>query len=177
MAENSVGRPAMPAGYGIKGPQEGRGLLPWSHVESRMQSARNYWLVTSTADGIPHAAPVWGLWHDGAFYFSTDPKSRKGLDLSSGRPVVVHLESGDEAVILEGQPAGVRDGELLKRLDELYFKKYEFHLDVGASYRVEPLKAFAWSETDFPTSATRWIFPRRGSLGGDTRGGLVEECT
>jgi hypothetical protein len=148
----------MPAGYGIKGPREGRGLLPWSHVETSLQSARNYWLVTSTDDGIPHAAPLWGLWHDGRFFFSTDPKSRKGLNLASGRPVVVHLESGDEAVILEGRPARVQDGELLKQLDELYLKKYGFHLDVGASYHVVPSKALAWSEADFPTSATRWRF-------------------
>jgi hypothetical protein len=72
--------------------------------------------------------------------------------------VVVHLESGEEAVILEGRPARVRDGELLKQLDGLYFKKYGFHLDTGASYQVVPVKALAWSEADFPTSATRWMF-------------------
>jgi len=158
--EFSVGRPEMPEGYGIKGPNEGRGLLPWSHVQSSLEAARNYWVVTSSARGIPHAAPVWGVWHAGAFYFSTDPGSRKGRNMVPDRPVVVHLESGDEAVILEGRPEQVSDRALLKQLDRLYFEKYAVHLDVGVTYAVLPFKALAWSESDFPGSATRWEFRR-----------------
>src|SRR3972149_6490370 len=55
--EFSAGRAQMPGSYGLKGPKEGRGLLPWSQVQASLQSARNYWVVTSSAEGIPHAAP------------------------------------------------------------------------------------------------------------------------
>ena len=158
--EFSAGRPEMPGSYGIKGPKEGRGLLPWSHVQSSMQSAHNYWVVTSSAEGIPHAAPVWGLWHTEAFYFSTDPASRKGRNIGSDRPVVVHLESGDEVVILEGRSERVSRRDLLKQLDHLYFEKYAFHLNLGVTYEVLPFKVLAWSEADFPGSATRWEFRR-----------------
>lgn len=147
----------MPKGYGIKGPAEGRGLLAWSTVQSAMLSARNYWVVTASPDGQPHAVPVWGLWHDDMFFFSTDPVSRKGRNMAAGSPVVVHLESGDEAVIIEGHARRVAQDEVLAELDRLYFGKYGFHLDAGVTYAVELVKAFAWSERDFPDSATRWM--------------------
>jgi len=41
-------------GYGIAGPGEGRGLLPWSWAEERIAAARRYWLATVAADGAPH---------------------------------------------------------------------------------------------------------------------------
>src|SRR4051812_9693775 len=93
-------RPGLVAGNGIDQPAEG--LLPWSFVDERRATAHNYWVVTSSAAGRPHAAPVWGLWLDGRFYFSTDPASRKGRNLAANPALVVHLESGDDAVILEG---------------------------------------------------------------------------
>jgi len=54
------------------------------------------------ADGLPHAVPVWGVWVDGALYFGTDRRSRKARNLATNQGAVVHLESGDDAVILEG---------------------------------------------------------------------------
>jgi hypothetical protein len=150
----------MPSSYGIHAPTEGAGLLQWIFVSSRMEAARNYWIASSSSDGQPHAAPVWGLWHQEAFFFSTDPLSRKGQNVAAQPNVVVHLESGDEAVIIEGQGAPVSDPILLAELDGLYFHKYGYHLDAGATYRVRPRVAFAWLERDFVGTATRWIFGR-----------------
>jgi len=45
---------------------------------------------------------VWGLWLDGAFYFSTAARSQKARNLSANPACVVTTESADEAVIVEG---------------------------------------------------------------------------
>ena len=148
-------RPHVP-GYGIQGPGAGDGLLPWSFVSERMAAARNYWVHTTRPDGRAHAAPVWGLWHEGRFYFSTGAASRKGRNIAANPHVVVHLESGDEVVIFEGRVELVEDKALLAALDKAYKEKYGFPLSGG--FRLAPETAFAWREHDFPTSATRWQF-------------------
>jgi len=160
--EPKAGRPRMPSGYGIKAPTEGAGFLPWSFVTSRMGAARNYWICTTSPDGSPHAAPVWGIWHNGKFYFSTDRESRKSRNLAARSAILVHLESGDEVVVTEGHAEPLTDGPLLDELDHLYFRKYTFHLKGHPTYGVIPTKVFAWSESSFPDTATRWRFRESG---------------
>ena len=148
----------MPPAYGIKGPGEGLGLLAWDFLTTRFQQARNYWIVTASRDGVPHAVPIWGLWYEDAFFFSTDPLSRKGRNIASSGWTIVHLESGDEAAIIEGRPERLPGGRGFDELDALYFQKYGYHLQEGATYKLKPAKALAWLESDFTGSATRWRF-------------------
>jgi general stress protein 26 len=144
-------RPAFPSGYGLE--QSDEGLLPWSWAAERLASARNYWIVTAGAPG-PHAAPVWALWHDGAIVFSTDPSSRKARNLASDPRVVVHLESGDEVVIVEGQVEPYTAG---REVVDAYERKYQFRPEPGPGWlAVRPARAYAWREKDFPKSATRF---------------------
>src|SRR3954449_10964184 len=103
MPEPTPGAPLFDAGYGVPLDGSGGGLMPWTTSAERLERSRNYWICTTRADGRPHAAPVWGLWFDGAVVFSTDPTSTKGRNLAHRPDVVVHLESGDEAVIVEGR--------------------------------------------------------------------------
>src|SRR5436309_3077693 len=98
----SADRPIFPNSYGVDREIQSD-MLTWGEVERRLQIAHNYWIASSGADGHPHVAPVWGLWTDGAFYFSTDPASRKGRNITANPEVVVHLESGDDVVIVEGR--------------------------------------------------------------------------
>ncbi len=146
-------RPHMP-GYGIMPAEEGAGLLPYAWAEERLAAAHNYWVCTVTPSGQPHAAPVWGVWHVGAFYFGTGESSRKGRNLAANPQAVLHLESGDEVVIIEGIVEPVSDPALLAVLDKAYQAKYKvpFHLAMC----LRPHTAFAWREQDFPGSATRF---------------------
>jgi PPOX class probable F420-dependent enzyme len=151
-------RPQMAPGYGIA--QSPEGLLAWDDVAAALAAARNYWLATTRPDGRPHVAPVWGLWLDGAFYFSTDPASRKARNLARQPAIAVHLESGDDVVILEGIAGVVTDGAERRRFADAYAPKYGIRLDPADTafgvYRVEQRAAFAWRERDYPQSATRW---------------------
>lgn len=157
-AEPAPQRPDMPPNYGIERGAEG--MLSWGTVADQLVAAHNYWVCTTRPDGRPHAAPVWGLWLDGAVCFATDPASRKGRNLAANPEVVVHLESGDDAVILEGAAEQVTDRTALARFADDYHTKYGFRPDVddpaALVYAVRPRTAYAWRERDFLTSATRW---------------------
>jgi hypothetical protein len=155
-------RPRFPEVYGIHADEEG--LLDWSWAEERLVSARNYWVTTVRPDGSPHAMPVWGLWHEGAFYFSSSPASRKGKNLAANSAVAVNLESGDEVVIVEGTADYESDEDLLRRLGEDYSRKYSFEVSFTGGrplHVVRPRVAYAWVEQDFPKTATRFTFPAR----------------
>jgi general stress protein 26 len=149
-------------GYGI--PKSTRGLLPWKWAEQRLKTSHNYWLVTSRPGGAPHAMPVWGIWVDSVFYFSTGRTSRKAKNLARNNHCVVCNERANEAVIVEGTAKEVKDPKLLKRLGVPYHAKYKpWKLDpeMGPVFAVVPRVAFGMYEKKFSTSATRWDFRKR----------------
>ncbi len=153
-------RPRVPPGYGIDPAPPAD--VTWDDVAGRLVAAHNYWVASVRPNGRPHVMPVWGLWLDGAFWFSTDPSSRKGRNLAVNPQVVVHLESGDDVVVVEGVAETWHDPAQLARFADAYDAKYGIRVDVTDDafgvYRVAPVVAFAWSERDFPTSAVRWSF-------------------
>ena len=89
-------------GYGLLPPDEGTGLLPWSLAEERLKSSRNYWLVSTWPDGRPHAMPVWGMWHEDEFWFSSSRPSRKAKNLTTNPRCVVATEDAENPVVVEG---------------------------------------------------------------------------
>jgi len=145
----------------------GTGLLDWTYVEQRLVEAVNYWVATCDASGRPHCMPVWGIWDGHSLLFSTSPRSRKARNLSENPYIVVHLESGDQVVVLEGRADEVRDGPALLQFLESYNPKYQWHfelgqLQTGGVYAVRPDKVFAWLDgrgEGFSGAGTRWIFP------------------
>lgn len=152
----------MPSGYGVRPEQSG--MLPLSRLDEKLAESRNYWIVSTRPDGRPHAMPVWGIWLEQSVLFSTDPSSRKGRNLAARPDIVVHLESGDDVVIVEGHAEEVADVGLLRRFADAYDAKYHFRPDLGnpahGVYRVRPARAFSWLEKDFPGTATRWEWDR-----------------
>ena len=161
-----AGRPSMPESYGLASESEGE-ILPWAWAEERLTQSRNYWIVTVRPDGRPHAMPVWGAWVDGVFYFGTGNDSRKGRNIAADPRAVVHLESGDEVVVLEGVMEEVTDAEGIRAFEEGFNPKYGFEgdseevdlVELGAVvYRMSPQVAFGWTEATFPQNATRWVF-------------------
>jgi hypothetical protein len=169
--EPTTDRPDMPAGYG---PVEGlEGALPWEWAERRLVDARNYWVATTAQDGAPHVAPVWGVWVRDMLWFGTDPASAKGRNLDRDDRVVVHLESGDEVVIVHGRAEAVRfhdlDEATAGAVDDAYAAKYvdvetgqPLRLSDGPDgaivHRVVPRRLLGWLEHDFLRTRTRWRF-------------------
>lgn len=127
-------RPSMPDGYGV--PDTDEGLLDWSWAVTRLESALNYWFSTTRPDHRPHAMPAWAVWLDGTLYFEGSPLTRRARNLAENPAAVVHLESSDEVVILEGEAPE--------------------QWDHGGLWAMRPKTAFGWS--DFPADTTRWRF-------------------
>lgn len=130
-------------------------MLDWSWAEERLEASRNYWIVTVGADGAPSAAPVWGVWADDAVCFGTSPESRKGKNLARDPRLVVHLESGDEVVILYGE---AQIEEVEKSVLDAYEAKYGYRPPGTRLYALRPAWALAWLEGDYPKTATRFDF-------------------
>ena len=156
-------RPYMP-GYGILDARSGSGLVPWSAAVERLTTARNYWIATTRPDGRPHAMPVWGIWLDDRFCFSTGQQSRKARNLLANPNCVVCAEPGNRAIIVEGVAELVTDPSLLKRFGTAYQAKYDWDMEGFAEpiYVVHPVVAFAFTsdESEFTRSATRWRFTK-----------------
>jgi hypothetical protein len=155
-------RPGMPDGYGIA--KDSEGLLPWSHALERLERSRNYWICTTRPHGRPHAMPVWGVVVDGRVHFGTSDESVKARNLAANPQVTVHLESGDDCVIVEGtaeQLTGA-DPDRLDRIRSAYGEKYPGFAPepdrVAGFWAVKPRVAFAWLESDYPRTATRFNF-------------------
>jgi hypothetical protein len=156
----TASRPRFAPGYGIVAELPDPLPLPWDEVVRWLVDARNYWVVTASPDGRPHAAPVWGLWLDDAVVFSTDESSRKARNLVASPEVVVHLESGDDVCIVEGRVEPLAGREARERFADLYDEKYSYRPDPdsGLVYAVRPIAVLAWLERDFPNTATRFVF-------------------
>jgi general stress protein 26 len=159
-ANCSVGLPHVPALYGLKQRDK---YLPFAHAEKRLEKSRNYWICTTRPDGRPHSIPVWGFWINGALYFGTARSSRKSRNLAHNSTVSVHLESGDDVVIIEGtaEEISLSDKFTFQKLDAASRAKYKMPAMVtpeSVFYCVHPRVVLAWTESDFPNNATRWQF-------------------
>jgi nitroimidazol reductase NimA-like FMN-containing flavoprotein (pyridoxamine 5'-phosphate oxidase superfamily) len=152
-------------GYGIT--KQAEGMLDWSWVTDRMGKSRNYWIVSVRPDGSPHAAPVWGVWMDETLYFGSGIESQKAKNLRANPAVVVHLESGDETVIFEGEVRELAHDrkDIYERLAKEYAAKYPpFEPEPGPepeaiTFELIPSRVMAWTEADYPNTATEWRLP------------------
>jgi Pyridoxamine 5'-phosphate oxidase len=158
-ADANPSRPHIP-GYGV--PKTRKGLLPWTHVISRMEQSRNYWIITAGADGQPHAVPTWGVWLDDTLYFGGGPDVRWARNLRANPAAAAHLESGDEVVTIEGHVDLVESDSdpVCMQVQDAYETKYGMR-HPPPFWVLNPALVLAWS--DLGRDATRWILDSRSS--------------
>ena len=142
--------------YGV--PDEPDGLLPWSWAEERLVRNRNYWVVTASAKGRPHALPVWGVWlpDSSSFAFSCAPTSRKARNMQANPQVVFTVDDTVECISVEGWgcPFFPHPTRPDKQAELATFVKS------NAIWQIVPQRAFAVieREQDFAQRATRWVW-------------------
>ena len=150
-------RPYAP-GYGILAREKGSGLLPWSWVAGHLSKAHTYWIATTREDSRPHVMPVWGIWLDDVFYFSSGRNSRKVRNLTNNPHVVICAGDDDAGIVVEGRAEEVVEDALKKTVITAYKEKYESDLEEMAEpvFAIHPEVVFGLLESDFVGSATRW---------------------
>ena len=149
--------------YGIKGPDEGTGLLPWAWAVERLTAAHDYWVATTWPDGRPHVTPVWGAWVDDTLWFSCGPNSRKARNLTRDPRCSIATDKPSEPVVLDAVVERVEGYDNAKRFAEISTTKYkiEYSADffaANALFAARPLSAFGLDEGDFTGSPTKWTF-------------------
>lgn len=156
-------------GYGLADAKGGRGLLPWKWAEERLEKGTTYFIATSDPSGKPHVMPVWGVWLNDAFFFSTGNQSRKARNLSVNARCSVATDidfkrrpkKGDikDTIILEGEAELINDARIRKKFSAIYQDKYAWDMEGfdGPIYRVRPIVVFGFA-SKFNQTATRWKF-------------------
>ena len=148
-------------GYGVVGPDEGAGLLPWDWAESRLAASRASWLATVGYDGRPHVSAVWTVWHDCALWFSCGGRTRKARHLRANGRCAMTSEDPHEPVVVEGIATSISDLVVLAPVLDLYAAKYGAPPpEVGENpvFAIRPTKVIALDDADLGGTATRWMF-------------------
>lgn len=157
--------------YGV--PADPAGALPWTWAQQRLVENRNYWLVSASATGRPHALPVWGVWlpETDRFWCSCSPNARKARNIAENPRCVVTVDDTVECVSVEGRARIVDPADDVAAVDgavDAYVAKYwhdpavhaemEEFVRSHALIEVTPERAFGIIERDdeFAQRATRW---------------------
>lgn len=140
--------------------------LTWPQVAARLAPWRSYWLGTTTPSGAPHAAPVWGAVVDDVFYVFSERSTVKARNIAADPRVVLHLESGEEVLIVSGVAEDAGGPAGLPRVRAAFAAKYTGRDDhqylpgvdpaVDVIYAIRPRTAMAWRLADLEGSQQRW---------------------
>jgi hypothetical protein len=164
MKPTKITRPIFPRGY-VDKPTS---FLTWDWVAAQLTESKNYWLCSVRPNGHPHVVPRWAVFIDGKIYYDGSPETRHARNIESNPQISLHLESGTEAIMLEGTsaPAGKPSPELGKKLSQAYKKKYKDFgyapepnaWDEGGLFVFTPHQCIAW--TSFTENPTKFVFER-----------------
>jgi len=168
MQTPKISRPKLPKGYA----DNPASFVDWEWVAEQLTESKNYWLCSvrppssAAQGGRPHVVPRWGVFIDNKFFYDGSPETRHAKNIMGNSQVSLHLESGDQAVMLEGvsQPAEKPTPEFAKQLAEAIGKKYgedgympkPDQWDEGGLYVFTPRQCIAW--TVFYENPTKFVF-------------------
>jgi hypothetical protein len=168
MTTIKISRPTFPPGY-VDKPAS---TLTWDWVAAQLADSKHYWLCSVHAPssdaqgGRPHVVPRWGVFLDDKFYYDGSPETRHARNIERNPHVALHLESGEQVIILEGisQPAGKPIPNFARRLAKAIGDKYAAYgyapepnqWDEGGLFVFTPKQCIAWS--NFTQDPTKFIF-------------------
>jgi hypothetical protein len=162
--------------------------LEWATIEARLDQGLSQapgtggpdrhtcWLATINPDGAPHVTGVGALWVDGAFWFETGERTRKGRNLARDPRCVLSVATAEFDLVVDGEAVRVTDPATVAaragrwaadgwpvRVDETGraltapFSAPSAGPPPWVVYRLAPRAATALATVD-PGGATRWRF-------------------
>lgn len=170
------------------GHRDGLPRLDWARIQSRLDegvtqapetggpSRHTCWLATTNRDGSPHVTGVGTLSVDGAFWFETGERTRKGANLARDPRCTLSLATRDFDLVVEGEAHKATDPQAVAAMAERWDSEgwparvddtgLALTADYSAPsagpppwvvYRVTPHRATAVATVE-PGGATRWSF-------------------
>jgi nitroimidazol reductase NimA-like FMN-containing flavoprotein (pyridoxamine 5'-phosphate oxidase superfamily) len=110
--------------------------------------------------------PKWGVWINGKIYFDGSPETRHAKNIAENPNICLHLESGDDVVIVEGTCRAIPkpSPKLGAWIAQAYSAKYAAlgyspeptQWDNGGLFEIEPRAMLAW--TKFTDDPTKFVF-------------------
>lgn len=163
-------------------------LLEWDRIEARLDQGMSQapgtggpnrhtcWLATINPDGRPHLTGIGALWADGAFWFETGERTRKGRNLDRDPRCTLSVATDQFDLVVEGEARQVTDPATVAAMAERWAANgWPARVDdTGEAitaeysapsagrppwhvYRLVPRAATALGITE-PGGATRWHF-------------------
>ncbi|MDQ1375374.1 MAG: hypothetical protein QOJ09_2712 [Actinomycetota bacterium] len=165
--------------------------LEWARVEARLDQGvtqapdtggpnrHTCWLATINQDGSPHVTGVGALWVDGAFWFETGERTRKGRNLARDPRCTLSVATHEFDLVVEGDARRIVDRSTVAAMAERWAAGgWPCRVDdTGTAltaeysapsagpppwwvYRLTPRRATALATTE-PGGATRWLFDQQ----------------
>ena len=162
--------------------------LDWSAISARLDRGvpqapgdggpdrHTCWLATINPDGSPHVNGVGTVWADGAFWFETGERSRKGRNLARDPRCTLSVATHEFDLVVEGVAGIVREPALVAaRAAEWRAGGWPCEVDESGTaltaafsapsagpppwsvYRITPRRATALATVE-PGGATTWTF-------------------
>jgi hypothetical protein len=166
----------------------GSPLLDWKAVEARLEQGvtqapgtggpdrHTCWLATINNDGSPHVTGIGALWLDGAFWFETGERTRKGRNVARDPRCTLSVATSEFDLVVEGLAHKVTDPTTVAALAAKWAAEgWPARVDdsgealtadysapsAGAPpwhvFRLKPLSATALGTVE-PFGATQWHF-------------------
>jgi len=166
--------------------------LDWGPIEARLAEGvtqapgsggpdrHTCWLATIDPDGRPHVTGIGALWVDGAFWFETGERTRKGRNLARDPRCTMTLATHEFDLVVEGTAEKVVDPDTVARLAARWATEgWPAEVDETGTaltapfsapsagsppwhvYRLTPQGATALQTVE-PGGATRWTFSDDG---------------
>ncbi|WP_405161736.1 pyridoxamine 5'-phosphate oxidase family protein [Nocardia sp. NBC_01499] len=161
--------------------------LDWANIQKTLDTnfpqapdtggpnRHTYWLTTINPDGSPHMTAVGALWLDGAFWFTTGARTRKGRNLARDPRCAISVAAHEFDLTVNGTATQVTDPATVAEIAARYAEDWPVTVDdTGQAltaaysapsagpppwhvYRITASTAMALGTVE-PGGATRWRF-------------------
>lgn len=99
-----------------------------TEVEKLLEKEEIVFIATTKADGSPHIAPIWFIYHKGKIYFETDKTTVKFKNIKNNNKVALCF-GGRKTYIIEGSVKWFSEKDVPVPFRKMLWDKYGDNMD------------------------------------------------